>query len=248
MCILRAENLCKSYPLSDGTLHILDHVCFQMKPGEKVAVVGPSGSGKTTFLNTLCGIDRPDFGSIQIQNEELSEMSDDALSLFRRKHFGMIFQDFQLLESLNVKENILLPLILEGREEEEQRRCLQQIASAVGIEKLLDKGITEISGGQKQRVAIARAFIHRPDLIFADELTGNLDRKSTTDVIKCMIEMSEKYQTSELIVTHDFYVASYCDRVLMLKDGNFTGEIYKQEKDFEEKIMALMFSSGGVHK
>ena len=155
-------------------MNILDHVCFQMKQGEKVAVVGPSGSGKTTFLHTLCGIDRPDFGIIQIQDEELSEMSDDALSLFRRKYFGMIFQDFQLLESLNVKENILLPLILAGRGEGEQKRCLQQVTSAVGIEKLLDKGITEISGGQKQRVAIARAFIHRPALIFADEPTGSV--------------------------------------------------------------------------
>lgn len=245
MCILRAEHLCKSYSSSEGILNILDHVCFQMKQGEKVAVVGPSGSGKTTFLHTLCGIDRPDFGIIQIQDEELSEMSDDAFSLFRRKYFGMIFQDFQLLESLNVKENILLPLILAGRGEGEQKRCLQQVTSAVGIEKLLDKGITEISGGQKQRVAIARAFIHRPALIFADEPTGNLDRKATTDVIKCMIEMSDNYQTSELIVTHDLYIASFCDRVLMLKDGNFTGEIYKQEKDFEKKIMSLMFQSGG---
>lgn len=248
MCILRAEGLCKSYSSSEGSLNVLDHVCFQMKSGEKVAVVGPSGSGKTTFLHTLCGIDRPDFGLVQIQDKELSEMSDDELSLFRRKHFGMIFQDFQLLESLSIRENILLPLILDGRDEEEQKRCLQQVASAVGIEGLLEKGITEVSGGQKQRAAIARAFIHQPNIIFADEPTGNLDRQATTDVINCMTEMSENFHTSELIVTHDLYVASFCDRVLLLKDGNFTGEICKEERDFEKKIRMLMFSSGGVRK
>ncbi len=240
MYVLKAEGLCKSYQTSEGILNVLDHVCFQMKQGEKVAVVGPSGSGKTTFLHALCGIDKPDSGMIQIKDNILSEMSDDELSLFRRKHFGMIFQDFQLLESLNIRENILLPLILDGRDEGEQKRCLQQVASAVGIEKLLDKGITEISGGQKQRVAIARAFIHQPEIIFADEPTGNLDCKSTTDVINCMTKMSENFHTSELIVTHDLYVASFCDRVLLLENGNFTGEICREEKNFAKKVMTLM--------
>lgn len=222
MCILKAEDLCKSYRTAGETLSVLSHVSFQMNTGEMTAVMGPSGSGKTTLLQELCGIDIPDSGFVKIRDTELTGMSDGELALFRRRRMGMIFQDFQLLESLNVKENILLPLILDKEDEESQERALRDIVTALDMERLLSKRITEISGGQKQRTAIARAFIRRPELVFADEPTGNLDRKSTEAVMECMKNMKEKYHAGILIVTHDSYVASLCDRVLLLKDGNIS--------------------------
>ena len=185
MYVLNANHISKSYKTAGETMRILQNVNLQVMKGEMVAIMGPSGSGKTTLLHVLTGVDTPDDGEIVIGGETFSRLTEEEKAFFRRKHMGMIFQDFQLLESLTVKENILLPLILERKEADIQQERFSRIADVLGIEKLADKGITEISGGQKQRVAIGRALINEPDIIFGDEPTGSLDRKTTGDVMRC---------------------------------------------------------------
>lgn len=228
-------------------MRILQNANLQVMKGEMVAIMGPSGSGKTTLLHVLTGVDTPDDGEIVIGGETFSQLTEEEKAFFRRKHMGMIFQDFQLLESLTVKENILLPLILERKEADIQQERFSRIADVFGIEKLADKGITEISGGQKQRVAIGRALINEPDIIFGDEPTGSLDRKTTGDVMRCMKQMNQRSGISFLLVTHDAYTASFCDRVLFLQDGNLTKEVKKENTadNFREDIWKTLCGLGG---
>ena len=228
-------------------MRILQNVNLQVMKGEMVAIMGPSGSGKTTLLHVLTGVDTPDDGEIVIEGETFSQLTEEEKAFFRRKHMGMIFQDFQLLESLTVKENILLPLILERKEADIQQERFSRIADVLGIKKLADKGIPEISGGQKQRVAIGRALINEPDIIFGDEPTGSLDRKTTGDVMRCMKQMNQRSGISFLLVTHDAYTASFCDRVLFLQDGNLAKEVKKENTadNFREDIWKTLCGLGG---
>lgn len=247
MYVLNANHISKSYKTAGETMRILQNVNLQVMKGEMVAIMGPSGSGKTTLLHVLTGIDTPDDGEIVIGGETFSQLREEEKTFFRRKHMGMIFQDFQLLESLTVKENILLPLILERKEADIQQERFSRIADVLSIEKLADKGITEISGGQKQRVAIGRALINEPDIIFGDEPTGSLDRKTTGDVMRCMKQMNQRSGISFLLVTHDAYTASFCDRVLFLQDGNLAKEVKKENTadNFREDIWKTLCGLGG---
>ena len=246
MYVLNANHISKSYKTAE-TMRILQNVNLQVMKGEMVAIMGPSGSGKTTLLHVLTGVDTPDDGEIVIEGETFSQLTEEEKAFFRRKHMGMIFQDFQLLESLTVKENILLPLILERKEADIQQERFSRIADVLSIEKLADKGITEISGGQKQRVAIGRALINEPDIIFGDEPTGSLDRKTTGDVMRCMKQMNQRSGISFLLVTHDAYTASFCDRVLFLQDGNLAKEVKKENTadNFREDIWKTLCGLGG---
>lgn len=247
MYVLNANHISKSYKTAGETMRILQNVNLQVMKGEMVAIMGPSGSGKTTLLHVLTGVDTPDDGEIVIGGETFSQLTEEEKAFFRRKHMGMIFQDFQLLESLTVKENILLPLILERKEADIQQERFSRIEDVLGIEKLADKGITEISGGQKQRVAIGRALINEPDIIFGDEPTGSLDRKTTGDVMRCMKQMNQRSGISFLLVTHDAYTASFCDRVLFLQDGNLAKEVKKENTadNFREDIWKTLCGLGG---
>ena len=247
MYVLNANHISKSYKTSGETIQVLENVNLQVTKGEMVAIMGPSGSGKTTLLHVLTGVDTPDDGEIVIGGETFSQLTEEEKAFFRRKHMGMIFQDFQLLESLTVKENILLPLILERKEADIQQERFSRIADVLSIEKLADKGITEISGGQKQRVAIGRALINEPDIIFGDEPTGSLDRKTTGDVMRCMKQMNQRSGISFLLVTHDAYTASFCDRVLFLQDGNLAKEVKKENTadNFREDIWKTLCGLGG---
>lgn len=247
MYVLNANHISKSYKTAGETMRILQNVNLQVMKGEMVAIMGPSGSGKTTLLHVLTGVDTPDDGEIVIGGETFSQLTEEEKAFFRRKHMGMIFQDFQLLESLTVKENILLPLILERKEADIQQERFSRIADVLGIEKLADKVITEISGGQKQRVAIGRALINEPDIIFGDEPTGSLDRKTTGDVMRCMKQMNQRSGISFLLVTHDAYTASFCDRVLFLQDGNLAKEVKKENTadNFREDIWKTLCGLGG---
>lgn len=247
MYVLNANHISKSYKTAGETMRILQNVNLQVMKGEMVAIMGPSGSGKTTLLHVLTGVDTPDDGEIVIGGETFSQLTEEEKAFFRRKHMGMIFQDFQLLESLTVKENILLPLILERKEADIQQERFSRIADVLGIEKLADKEITEISGGQKQRVAIGRALINEPDIIFGDEPTGSLDRKTTGDVMRCMKQMNQRSDISFLLVTHDAYTASFCDRVLFLQDGNLAKEVKKENTadNFREDIWKTLCGLGG---
>ena len=239
MYVLNANHISKSYKTAGETMRILQNVNLQVMKGEMVAIMGPSGSGKTTLLHVLTGVDTPDDGEIVIGGETFSQLTEEEKAFFRRKHMGMIFQDFQLLESLTVKENILLPLILERKEADIQQERFSRIADVLGIEKLADKGITEISGGQKQ--------INEPDIIFGDEPTGSLDRKTTGDVMRCMKQMNQRSGISFLLVTHDAYTASFCDRVLFLQDGNLAKEVKKENTadNFREDIWKTLCGLGG---
>lgn len=247
MYVLNANHISKSYKTAGETMRILQNVNLQVMKGEMVAIMGPSGSGKTTLLHVLTGVDTPDDGKIVIGGETFSQLTEEEKAFFRRKHMGMIFQDFQLLESLTVKENILLPLILERKEADIQQERFSRIADVLSIEKLADKGITEISGGQKQRVAIGRGLINEPDIIFGDEPTGSLDRKTTGDVMRCMKQMNQRSGISFLLVTHDAYTASFCDRVLFLQDGNLAKEVKKENTadNFREDIWKTLCGLGG---
>lgn len=203
--------------------------------------------GKTTLLHVLTGVDTPDDGEVVIGGEKFSQLTGEEKAFFRRKHMGMIFQDFQLLESLTVKENILLPLILDRKDAEIQQESFSKTVDVLGIEELADKGITEISSGQKQRVAIGRALINEPDIIFGDEPTGSLDRRTTGDVMRCMVQMNQQSDISFLLVTHDVYTASFCDRVLFLQDGSLAGEVRKEKNidNFREDILKTLCLLGG---
>ena len=182
MYVLNANHISKSYKTAGETMRILQNVNLQVMKGEMAAIMGPSGSGKTTLLHVLTGVDTPDDGEIVIGGETFSQLTEEEKAFFRRKHMGMIFQDFQLLESLTVKENILLPLILERKEADIQQERFSRIADVLGIEKLADKGITEISGGQKQRVAIGRAsFCDRVLFLQDGNLAKEVKKENTAD-------------------------------------------------------------------
>lgn len=219
MYALEAKHLFKSYRTRGKEATVLQDISLQIGKGEMVAIMGASGSGKTTLLHNLSGIDVPDSGEVLINGQDLNNFPSEELALFRRNHFGMVFQDFQLLESLSVEENILLPMILNRRDRKEQAHRLEKMLTQMGIDKLSERRITELSGGQKQRVAIARAFIQEPELIFADEPTGNLDAETTGNILHCILDMNRITGASMLIVTHDRYVASFCHRILRLENG-----------------------------
>lgn len=247
MYVLNASNISKSYKSSGGTIEVLRSVDLRIVRGEMAAIMGPSGSGKTTLLHVLTGVDIPDSGEVEIGGEDFTGLSKEETAFFRRRHMGMIFQDFQLLESLTVKENILLPLILNKNDASQQEEALEKVMEALGVAPLADKRIGELSGGQKQRVAIGRALINEPEIIFGDELTGSLDMKTTRDVMHCMVQMNQLFGSSFLLVTHDAYAASFCDRVLLLQNGKLESEVRKQGSNgaFREDIMKMWCGLGG---
>ena len=220
MYVLNANHISKSYKTAGETMRILQNVNLQVMKGEMVAIMGPSGSGKTTLLHVLTGVDTPDDGEIVIGGETFSQLTEEEKAFFRRKHMGMIFQDFQLLESLTVKENILLPLILERKEADIQQERFSRIADVLGIEKLADKGITEISGGQKQRVAIARALVNDPKILLCDEATSALDPRITHGILELLKQINEELGITIVVVTHQMEVVKQiCQRVAFLKHG-----------------------------
>lgn len=248
--ILTVTQLYKEYT-GEVNFKALKGIDFQLKENEFVAVMGPSGSGKTTFLNCISTIDRPTSGSIFINGKNPYELNDDQLAEFRRNELGFVFQDFNLVHTLTVEENILLPLTLDSVDEETMKRKLAEVLQFLGIEEIKKKRTFEISGGQKQRVAIARAVINDPGLLLADEPTGNLDSKSVNSVMKLFHSVHETFQTSLLMVTHDPYVASFAERVIFIKDGNLYNEIHRseQKQQFYQEIMdTLTFLGGGNHE
>jgi putative ABC transport system ATP-binding protein len=245
---LDIKDLWKSYTLRNKEeIKILKGLNLQVKQGDMIAIMGPSGSGKTTLLNIISGVDRADKGSVSIEEQYLSEMNKSEIALFRRRRLGMVFQDFNLIESLSVKENILLPMILEKKSAEEQEEQAERILKILSIEDTQNKNITEISGGQKQRVAICRALINNPAVILADEPTGNLDSKSTREVMKYFKYVNDEIGTSIVMVTHDTLAASYCNKAILLKDGEFVAAIEREgsRKEFLDSISEMLMLVGG---
>ncbi|MEB4820075.1 ABC transporter ATP-binding protein [Bacillus thuringiensis] len=246
MEILHVSDLGKVYP-GKISYTALSHIDLKINKGEFVGIMGPSGSGKTTLLNMVSTIDDPTSGEVLIHGENPYLLSSDQLSLFRRRELGFVFQSFNLLNTLTVKENIVLPLTLDGVSPREMEGKLEAIAEKLGITEILDKRTYEISGGQAQRTAIARATIHNPKLLLADEPTGNLDSKSASDVMELLTRLNKENSTTMMLVTHDAMAASYCDRIVFIKDGQLYNEIYcgDNRKVFYEKILELLALLGG---
>lgn len=225
----------------------LNQLNFEALEGEFVAVMGPSGSGKTTLLNLISSIDLPTYGRIIIDNIEPEKLSENNLALFRRNNLGFVFQEINLLSMLTVEENIVLPLTLDGYTIEEMEQRLSLLSNRLGLSNVLDKRPDELSGGQAQRAAIGRALVHKPKIILADEPTGNLDSTSAKDVLELLSEVNKTERTTIIMVTHDPIAASYCDRVVFIKDGQFFNEIYKDERrqTFFQRILNVLSLLGG---
>lgn len=246
MEILSVRNLGKVYKAAVSH-EALSNINLSINEGEFVGIMGPSGSGKTTLLNLISTIDRPTSGEITIGGANPFQMSQDQLAMFRRRELGFVFQSFNLLNTLTVKENILLPLALDGVNLNEMNRKIGILAEKLGITSILDKRTYEISGGQAQRTAVARALIHEPKLVLADEPTGNLDSKAAQDVMEMMERRNREDRVTMLLVTHDPVAASYCNRVIFIKDGQLFNEIHygDSRSAFYQKIINVLSLLGG---
>lgn len=249
MEILKVENLTKVYNSFKGAKEVtaLGGVSLIINKGEFVGIMGPSGSGKTTLLNILSGVDKSTSGEVIISNKDISKMKKDELALFRRKNIGYIFQDFNLLDSLTLEENISLPLILDKKHPKEIEKSVNNLMSFFNILDLKKKYPYHISGGQKQRVAAARALVNEPDIIFADEPTGNLDSKSANNIMSTISKMNNEINSTVLMVTHDPFAASFCKRIIFIKDGKIKMEITSDgnRKKFFDKILEVQSVIGG---
>lgn len=225
----------------------LTDINLKIDEGEFVGIMGPSGSGKTTLLNMIATIDEPTTGKVLINGKNPHRLKQDKLAEFRRRELGFVFQEFNLLQTLTVEENIVLPLTLDGKAVTEMKRKSAEIAEILGITAILNKRTYEISGGQAQRAAVARAMIHSPKLLLADEPTGNLDSKSSRDVMGMLQEINQKKQTTMMLVTHDPQAASYCNRVVFIRDGKFYSEIHRGDnrQAFFQKIIDTLSLMGG---
>ena len=246
MSILQIQDVTKVYE-GKVTTRALNQLSFEVEKSEFLAIMGPSGSGKTTLLNLISMVDRPTSGKIIFNGQEPQSFNSTELAHFRRRQLGFVFQDFNLLPLLTVAENIVLPLTLDNQPISLMEERMKDIAQRLMIDDILDKRPNELSGGQAQRTAIARAVIHQPDLILADEPTGNLDSNASREVLELLTDINRDRNTTILMVTHDPIAASYCDRVLFIKDGEFFNEIYKDDRrqTFFQRILNVLSLLGG---
>ncbi|KKY02857.1 peptide ABC transporter ATP-binding protein [Paraclostridium benzoelyticum] len=224
MKVLEVRNLKKYYGQGENKVKAIDNVSFNINKGEFVAVVGQSGSGKSTLLNLLGGLDRPSSGSVVINENEIYKLDDDRLSIFRRRNIGFIFQFFNLIPVLDVEENIAFPTLLDN--EKVDSKYLDEIINTLGLKKRRNHLPSELSGGQQQRVSIGRALINKPAIILADEPTGNLDSKTTKEVIELLKCTAKKYNQTLILITHDEKVAEQADRVITVSDGKIIDDVY----------------------
>ncbi|WP_270181378.1 ABC transporter ATP-binding protein [Alkalihalobacillus sp. CinArs1] len=249
MIVLEAAKLHKSYGNKFTKHEVLKGIDLQIEQGEFVSIMGASGSGKTTLLNVLSSIDRISHGSIKVQGKEISKLKEKELANYRKHELGFIFQEYNLLDTLTVKENILLPLSIKKVSKKEANEKFKEVAGELDIERISDSYPNEISGGQKQRTSAARAFIHEPSIIFADEPTGALDSKSASDLLTKLSEMNEKRKATIMMVTHDPVTASFSSRVIFIKDGSIYTQLNKGEQSrqaFLKDIMKTQGVLGGV--
>ena len=248
--ILRVESLKKYYGKGPNITKALDSISFQVVKGEFLGIMGSSGSGKTTLLNCLATIIKPTDGSIQMQEKDLGQLKGSQLADYRGKEIGYLFQNFELLDNLTAKENILLPLSLHKVDANESKVRLELLSQYLDISELLDKFPSQLSGGQRQRVAAARALILDPKIVFADEPTGALDSKNATILMQKLSEMNQVEKTTILIVTHDSVAASFCNRILFIQDGKLFHEIRRDypresQEDFYHRILKVMATLAG---
>lgn len=246
--VLRVENVVKYYGAKSVVTKALDGISFSVEKGEFVAIMGASGSGKSTLLNVISTIDRVSAGDILLEGKNLAQLKENDLSLFRRDKLGFIFQEYNLLDTLTVGENITLPLNLKKTGASETHKELMRVAQALDVCDQLNKFPYELSGGQRQRAACARAIITSPAMVLADEPTGALDSKNSGQLMKTFQRMNRSLDSTILMVTHDALVGSYADRVLFLKDGNIWSEVNRGSRSRQElynEILSVMAGLGG---
>lgn len=254
MSILEADHLKKIYTtrFSGSQVQALSNVSFTVEEGEYIAIMGESGSGKTTLLNILAALDRPTSGTVRLDGRDLSSIRESDMAAFRRDHLGFVFQEFNLLDTFSLEDNIYLPLVLSRHSPKEMKERLEPIARQLGITSILKKYPYEVSGGQKQRAAVARALISKPRLILADEPTGALDSRATDELLDLFSRINRTGQTI-LMVTHSIHAASHAGRVLFIKDGEVFHQIYRgscTESELYQKISDTLtaLATGGERK
>lgn len=240
--MLSVQNLCKSFLVGGEKYPVLKGVSLEVKKGEFVGVMGPSGSGKSTLLNCISCYIPSDSGKILLGNLELSQLKEEQLARVRNEKLGFVFQDFLLLDGLTVRENIMLPRIIGGKNVPAMEKSADLLCDLFGISHIKNKYPADISGGERQRTAVARALINNPQVILADEPTGNLDSKSAKKVIDAFLQAKTQLSATIFMVTHDSYAASFCDRVIILKDGNVQMTLERGEKERREFQDALLDS------
>lgn len=247
--IIQANELTKVYgKANEKQTEALKGISFDIEKGEFIGIMGASGSGKSTLLNILSTLDHPTKGAIRINNSDITKLKGDALADFRSREIGFIFQDFNLLENLTASENIAVPLSLQGVKPKIIQQRIKRVAERLSITHILDKYPAAISGGQKQRVAAARALITEPTILFADEPTGALDSKSAKDLLNMMDDLNTNDQVSILFVTHDPLSASYCQRILFIKDGKIHQEVKREDQSREAFYRQILVILGNLEQ
>ncbi|GAA0239198.1 ABC transporter ATP-binding protein [Metaclostridioides mangenotii] len=248
--ILVVEDIKKGFGKRGAKYEALKGVSFNVKEGEFIGIMGASGAGKSTLLNIISTIDAPTSGNVFIDGVDINSMNDNGIADFRRDHLGFVFQDSNLLETLTIKENIMLPLALQNEKVDVIETRVNEVAKALSIENTLNKYPNEVSGGQKQRGAVCRAIVGKPSLVLADEPTGALDSKSAKELLQSFSNLNKENKTTILMVTHDAVSASYCDRILFIKDGIIFTELVKGDStnEFYHKIMDTSAMLVGVDK
>ncbi|MEG0014140.1 MAG: ABC transporter ATP-binding protein [Cellulosilyticaceae bacterium] len=226
MEILKIKDLCKIYGKDDMEVRALDHINLSIQKGEFVAIIGASGSGKSTLLHMIGGVDEATSGQVIVEGVDLSQLNDNKMAIFRRRKVGLIYQFFNLVPTLSVKENILLPTLLDGKAIDEE--YFKEVVSILGLQDRLHHLPSELSGGQQQRVAIGRALIYNPAIVLADEPTGNLDRKNSKDIIELLKMSHKKYKQTIIIITHDEQIALEASRVIKIEDGKMVSDEVKK--------------------
>lgn len=241
MAVLKAIKLTKEYQLGDHSIKALNGVHFEIEEGEFVAIMGPSGSGKSTLLHLLGGLDNPTDGYIFLNVEELTKLPDNKITLLRRRNIGFVFQFFNLLPTLTAEENILLPILIDGKKPEQYRSRVNDLVHLIGLEDRIGHKPDQLSGGEQQRVAIARALITEPAILLADEPTGNLDTKAGKTIMELLRRSCDNLNQTIIVVTHDPRSAAYADRIVFLRDGIVSNNLkFETEESLQDRMSSIM--------
>ncbi|MBS7530929.1 ABC transporter ATP-binding protein [Hazenella sp. IB182353] len=238
--MITVDNVFKHFEQGDMKIEVLKGVNLSIKKGEFVAIMGPSGSGKSTLLQLLGGLDTPSSGHVRIQENSFSDLNEKKRTIVRRKDIGFIFQNYQLLSTLTVEENIAFPLHADGRKDKDGEEKIRSIINEVGLEGLEKKSPNLLSGGQQQRVSIARGLIHEPKILLADEPTGNLDRKRAEEILELLAKFNKERKQSIIMVTHDIFAAGYADKIILFKDGVIDKEVTREDQDYAEYLASFL--------
>lgn len=238
--MISVNQLFKHFEQGNQKIEVLKGIDLSIKEGEFIAIMGPSGSGKSTLLQLLGGLDTPSSGQVKIQGKDFSGLTEKQRTIVRRKDIGFIFQNYQLLPTLTVEENIGFPLHADGRKDKNNKEKINNIIKEVGLEGLEKKSPNLLSGGQQQRVSIARGLIHEPKILLADEPTGNLDRKRAEEILDLLSKFNKQRKQSIIMVTHDIFAAGYADKIILFKDGLIEKEVTREDHGYAEYLASFL--------